>query len=155
MNILIVENNDIKYRMLKKWLDERFTQCVVERASSYQSGLKAIIKGGYDWILLDMTLPVYDEEGGMLAREQLTFGGQYILREMMRKGIKVKVIVVTQYRTFLRDGIRVTFEELRNELLENFGEFLSDCVFLKGIDQRWMSELEQQILKNDENNNNR
>lgn len=142
MNVLIIENSDIKFRMIERWLNDSFPESSVAHAKSYQSGLEAIDAGSHDWILLDMTLPVFDERAGIFVREQLTFGGRLILEEMMLNGIGSSVIVVTQYRTFARDGIQVTFEELRDELMEEFPEILRECVVIRGLDQTWMEIIE-------------
>lgn len=149
MNVLIVENSDIKFRMLERWLSEAIPECSIDHAKSYQSGLKAIETGYHDWIFLDMTLPVFDEKGGILVREQLTFGGRLILEEMFLNNITRNVIVVTQYRTFARDGIQVTFEELREELIEEFSDCLRECVVIRGLDQTWMEKIEHCIKAQD------
>lgn len=141
MKVLIVENNDIKFKMLERWLGESYSSCSVERAKSYQGGMAAIESDCYDWILLDMTLPVFDEKAGMFVREQLTFGGRLILEEMTLSKVRANVIVVTQYRTFSKDGAQVTFEKLRSDLMEEFSEVLRDCVVIRGQDQTWMDRI--------------
>lgn len=147
MNILFVEDNDIKFRVVERWLNERFPGNDLARAASYQSGVRAALKGGHDWVLLDMTLPVNDEQNGMLSREPLTFGGESVLREIARKKVKSRVIVVSQYKTFVRDESVVSFEQLRSELLAAYPDHVVDCIYLETGSMTWKVELEKYLQK--------
>jgi len=152
MKLLFIEDNDIKARLVIRWLNDNLQDATVVRKRSYQSGLREALSGGYDHILLDMSLPVYDEKSGVMGRDPLTFGGQYLLREMKRKKAEANVVVISQYKTFLQGNEVVTFEQLREELLRDFSTLLKACIYLKSS-STWKSELETYFGLNDENFN--
>ena len=100
MKILIVEDDENKRQHLVRYLREEFAALDVTERRSYQSGLKEILQGRYEAILLDMTLPTFDkspvESGGLLKH----FAGREILGQMERHGIKTPVIVFTAFDQF-------------------------------------------------------
>lgn len=145
MKILIVEDNDIKFNILRSWFEERFAGSDIQRASSYQSGVRSILKNEYDWVILDMTLPPADELSEVLNREPLTFGGELVLREVSRRKVKPRIIVVSQYKTFLRNEEAVSFEKLREELLSDYEELVVDCVRLEADRVDWKVAIEKII----------
>lgn len=141
MRILVIEDNDIKYSHVQSCLDEARMLLEIERAGSYQSGLRLLINGGpYGCVVLDMTLPVYDFEHGIVSANTLTFGGELILRESARRSLDARFIVLSQYDVFLREAKEVTFQQLRVELTSKYAQVLG-CVRLDTSSISWKREL--------------
>jgi CheY-like chemotaxis protein len=141
MRILIIEDNDIKYGLVKDCLSEIDQSIGTQRACSYQSGLETLSKDSFDFIILDMTLPVYDVAHSLVVMDVLTFGGELILRETERKNILAKFIVLSQYNTFIRKNKEVTFSELKTELMEKYGRSVLGCVRLDSSSVHWKNEI--------------
>lgn len=116
MNLLVVEDDENKRQHLIKCLNEKFPKLSIIERSSYQSGLKEILRGYCDVVVLDMTLPTFDkssvESGGLLKH----FGGREILGQMDRRNVKIPVIVFTAFDQFGEGASKKSLAELEEEL---------------------------------------
>src|SRR5690349_16359984 len=109
MRILIIEDDPIKLNALKSFVSDFSDKIYIDAKVSYQSGLYVLLKERYDLVLLDMQLPNYDIKSGEDGYKPRPVAGRDILRELKRKGIQTKVLIVTQYEGFGENGI---FESL-------------------------------------------
>lgn len=141
MELLIIEDNDIKYAHIVEFLNEIWSSVNVQRAASYQSGIEALVTKNFYLAVLDMTLPASDIHHSLVGMQVFTFGGQLILREAARKRIATRFIVLTQYDTFVRGDKEVSFEELRTELTAKYPHSLLGCVRLDSSSVSWKNEL--------------
>lgn len=141
MKILIIEDNDIKYSLVSEFLKESHPASSIRRAASYQSGIETLVTAVFDIVILDMTLPVSDIDHSLVGMNVFPFGGQLILREITRKRIKAKFIVLTQYDTFIREDEEVPFVQLRMELMQKYPDVVIGCVQLDSSSVNWKSEL--------------
>lgn len=151
MRLLIIEDDEPKMREMKNFIDSLnlkvdvlITQCM-----SYQSGLRSIILKTPDLILLDMSIPTYDRCGtDPKGGPPKPFGGRDILREVKRKMLNCKVIVVTQYAV-LKDSDKEekTLEELKTTFEENFPSHFLGTVFYKHSEDSWQEPLRSLIVK--------
>lgn len=145
MKILIVENDPNKSGQIELFLSEELgiPKENIEVKKSYQSGLETILSNNYDLLILDMSLPTFDitkeDDGG----ETLDRGGEVILQEMEREGIKIKAVIVTQYEEF--DD--VSLEEIDNSLKNEFSDFYLGCIYYNTIQMNWQNELKKIIDK--------
>jgi CheY-like chemotaxis protein len=145
MNILLVEDDENKREQILAFLKERLGQATVNIAKSLQSGLRSIIAGNVDLVLLDMTMPTFDigidEDGG---RPQ-PLAGQEILRQMDRRKISVPIIVVTQFDKFGDGSDSHTLEELDLHLQEAHETNYMGAVYYNVALEGWKEELMQMI----------
>jgi DNA-binding response OmpR family regulator len=141
MRALVIEDNDLKFELLACVLREHFHQCELIRACSYQAGVAKLVQENFGLVLLDMTLPVSDLELSPVGMEWLNFGGQLVLRECKRRKVSVKIIVVSQFKTFVRDNEEISFEQLRGEILEQHKELVAGCVYLDRVTDNWRQEI--------------
>ena len=146
MKILIVEDDDNKSKQISQCLLNNWEDCSIIIKKSYQSGIKEIVGETYDVILLDMSMPTYDitptEPGGRLR----LFGGEDILREMKRKKINGKGIIVTQYDSF-GEG-ETTLEELDIRLNKQFPSIYLGLVYYSASISNWADDLKYLINSN-------
>jgi CheY-like chemotaxis protein len=145
MKILIVENDPLKSSQIELFLQEiGLANSEINICKSFQSGLESILTKHYDFLILDMSIPTFDitemDDGG----ETLDRGGEIILQEMEREGIKIKALILTQYEEF--GG--VSLEEIDNTLKEEFPDFYLGCIYYNTIQVNWQNELKEIILKN-------
>ena len=106
--LLIIEDNDSKLNHLRQFCEENLKDYEVEDRRSYNSALSEVVHNGnsYDLILLDVSMNTYDISPEVSDGEQEPLAGSNILRFMKLRKIKVPVIVVTMYESFV-DGIKI------------------------------------------------
>jgi len=144
MNILIIEDDVNKSKqiadfMLSKQLGD------IEIAKSYQGGLKAILTGRYDLIILDMSLPTFDIKGRETGGPYRSYAGEEILSEMERKNIFCDVIVITQYENFGEGKDYMTLEQLRERLKKNYLQNYRSTIFYSAAEANWKEELDRTL----------
>lgn len=139
MRILIIEDDQNKLKQILEWFESETLNAVVEKRFSFQSGLKAIVQGGFDLVILDMSMPTFDispEETGGRPRP---FAGKEILMQLVRRNIKIPVIVVTQFDRFGESDINLT--QLTEELKKSYSRnFVGTVYYNPGINN-WKDDL--------------
>lgn len=143
MRILIVEDDDIKCELLSSFFKEELADLSLVRAASYQAGFSQLTTETFDLVLLDMTLPVSDLELSPVGMEWLTFfwGGELVLRECKRRKIEARIVVVSQYKTFIRDNEEVSFDQLKAEIAQQHNGLVLGCVHLDRAAENWRQEI--------------
>lgn len=149
MRILIIEDDNLKFDLIYEFLRVLLPNSLLTRAASYQSGIEQLLSRDFDLVFLDVTLPISDLEDSPVGMKFLTFGGEAILREIRRKGVPVKVLVITQYGSFVRRRNELVFDELKNELMLEYGDIVLGVIRLGRTEQTWKIEIED--ILNDEN----
>jgi len=147
MKILVVEDDEHKFRQVAEVLAQRLPQAQVIEAQSYRSGLGAAMAQHPDLVVLDMSLPTYDIGAGESGGRPKTFGGRFILRELRRKGIQCKVIVVTQFPRFGEGDESMTLAELDHELRAEFGAMYAGTIYYHPSQSDWRDELWRAIQR--------
>ena len=141
MKILIIEDDPNKADKLLDFLKENYSSSQVSLRKSYQSGIKEIFESEseFDLILLDMSIPTYDQDQGNFSGKPRNFGGRDILKEMKRYNLFSKVIVVTQYNEF--DGGSLSIKNLDNELSIKYSNLYQGYIYYKSGQSNWEKEL--------------
>lgn len=142
MRVLIVEDDDEKASRVSFFIQANYVVDDLRIARSFHSGLREIIEGGADFVVLDMTMRNYDksldEDGG----RPHPFAGREILRQMKRERISTPVVIFTQFDHFGDKENRMTLDELTKELERRFQNYLGTVYYHSGIDD-WQEELGQ------------
>lgn len=147
MKVLVIEDDDLKFELLSGFLKEVSPAGEIVRAASYQAGIAKLVEDAFDLVLLDMTLPVSDLELSPVGMEWLTFGGQLVLRECKRRRLLAKIVVVSQYKAFVRENEEVSFEQLRDEIIQQHQDLVVGCVHLDRSADNWRQEILNFISK--------
>lgn len=151
MRILIVEDDEPKSREMKQYLSSLpvFKTALIVNRMSYQTGMEEIMTHPPDLLLLDMSIPNYDissddQKGG----RPRPFGGRDILREVHRKHLPSKVIIVTQFAV-LKDTDREekTLEELKTTFEKDFPSHFLGTVFYRHAENSWQKPLNSLLEK--------
>ena len=141
MRILLIEDDQNKCEQIARFVGEEFLDAELVIRRSFQSGLKEAILSTPDLVLLDMTMPSYEvgprEPGGRERR----YAGREILRQLLRRGIRVRVVVITQYEQFEEGGETVRLPELVAELRAEYPENFIDAVFYQASNTTWVGQL--------------
>jgi CheY-like chemotaxis protein len=144
MKMLIIEDDEDKLKTLAEFIDFEFKGYEIEAAKSYNSGLKAIIKGNgvYDFILLDMSMPNYDispiePSGG----NPESFAGSELLAQMKLRGIRTPTVVVTMFDAFGDNSSKVSLSQLVEKLAEQFQPNFRGSVYYNPAEDGWRTSL--------------
>ena len=140
--LLIIEDNEAKLNRLRQFCEENLTDYEVEDRRSYNSALSEVVHNGknYDLILLDVSMNTYDISPEVSDGEQEPLAGSNILRFMKLRKIKVPVIVVTMYESFV-DGIKI--DKLDEGFREKYSEFYKGFVYYSLRNENWIKRLKE------------
>jgi CheY-like chemotaxis protein len=141
MKILIVEDDPNKLQHLEDLISSRKPDAEIISRRSYQSGLKEVLGTVLDLVVLDMTMPTYDVSSFEKGGRTRVYGGREILREIARRRLPTKVIVVTQFESFGEGAQRKTLDELCVELQRDFDVNYIGTVFYHPAQTEWRDNL--------------
>lgn len=152
MRLIIIEDDLNKATEISNYIKNNYNDIDIIVKRSYRNGLKEVIENDYDLILLDMSLPTYDitvdEPGGSFRH----FAGRDILKEIKRRNIHTKVVVVTQFEILGEGNNQITYKELDMQLLENYNENYFGLIYYNAGISDWMNALDNIIKGCIENN---
>tara|TARA_R110000744_G_scaffold143894_1_gene255884 strand:- start:2697 stop:3143 length:447 start_codon:yes stop_codon:yes gene_type:complete len=143
MKGLLIEDDQIKASKILDYIKEKNLTYTLVHRKSYQSGIKQIFDDSFDFILLDMSIPTYDQDTGNFSGKPRNFGGRDILKEMKRHKKYSKVLVVTQYNEF--DGGSLSIKELDTQLKEKYPKLYYGYIYYKSGQTDWQDNLQQFI----------
>ena len=139
MRILIIEDEKTKIERLRSFLED-FDVVFKE---SFQGGMSELKRAhqDYDFLILDMTIPMWDKGSNDLGGNYEQFGGERVLREMKRKKFYLPTVLFTMFDVFpLKEG-SITFDELNEVFLDKFKEFYKGAVYYDVIEDSWTTAL--------------
>lgn len=139
MKGLFIEDDPNKAEKVLNYLNENFHFIKIKLKTSYQSGLKEIFENEFDFILLDMSLPTYDQNITSSSGKPRNFGGRDILKEMKRYRKNSKVLILTQYNEF--DGGSISINELDKQLESKFINLYKGYIIYNSKRTEWQNEL--------------
>src|SRR4051812_46162759 len=111
MTVLVVDDDDHKRDVLVALVKEKVPFANVDEAKSYQHGMRSIEERHPDLIVLDMHMPTYVVSERETGGRPKVLAGREIIREIQRKRIKTRVVVVTQFETFGEGKEALTLQE--------------------------------------------
>jgi CheY-like chemotaxis protein len=139
--VLVVEDNDNKRSQILSFLRDSYPKLSISVARSLQNGLRMLKNDGIDFVILDMTLPNYDqgpeEDGGVIH----ALGGQEFLRKMKRAKIVTPVVVLTQFETFGTGENRLDLATLRMSLKDKYADICVDTIYYNSAVDAWKRQL--------------
>jgi CheY-like chemotaxis protein len=149
MRILLIEDDEEKSENIISFIEESFSYAEVETAKSFNAGLRALIRPNVaDVVLLDMSMPNFnptldDPSGG--APEH--FAGRDLLAQMKLRGIQIPTVVVTMFDLFGDNPNKMSFDQLENELREDYSPTFYGMVYYNSGQEGWKSSLRGLIEK--------
>lgn len=146
MNILIVEDDELKKKRLQTFVADLDFKVDVTYARSYKTGLRSLINGTFQLAILDMTLPTYDVEPGDDGGRPLSLGGRELLRQIKRRSINLSAVIVTGFDTFGEGVETFTLAQLEEDLRRDFSENYIGCVYFDGTTDEWEGQLREYLV---------
>ena len=143
--ILIVEDNNHKRDNVISFIKDIINNVIIDEAYSFTSGCQKAFAKDYDLIIIDMSLPTYDktttENGGKFR----PFGGREIARKIIRKKLKLKMIFITQYKSFSDKGRSKSLDALKDELKDEYGDQYISLIYYDSSMSIWKDNLQTAI----------
>ncbi len=136
MKILLVEDDGYKSTAIKQWIETEHQDADVELTVSYRDGCLAALKGGYELLLLDMSLPARTQKVGS-AKDTIVNGGELIIRELLDEKVPFKAVIITQYETFNGETIEAIDERMKLMC----GDSFYGCISYNSQDDSWKNNL--------------
>lgn len=142
--VLIIEDDLTKIMRLKEY----FSNDIITLEESYQSGVSELKKNykQYDFLILDMTIPLWEKGKNDLGGNYEQFGGEKILREMKRKDLVLPTILFTMFDVFPTNDGALTFDELNRKYERLFEGIYMGAVLFKTNEDNWIEKLDKLIL---------
>jgi CheY-like chemotaxis protein len=141
MVVLLVEDDDFKAADVKKVILEFVLNHQIENAASVTSALRALSRGKYELVILDMSLPTFDLSGPGGGGSPEGQGGIEVLRLAKRLSHDSACVIVTQYPDIEIDGKEVSLETASKLLSEKFGMKVVNCILYEFDSDHWRSQL--------------
>jgi DNA-binding response OmpR family regulator len=141
MKIILVEDDQNKLKQLQDFINRSVLHANISVRKSYQSGLSEILNSSADLVLLDMSMPTYDQTPTEPGGRNRAFAGKEILRKMNKRGKRFPVIIVTQFTRFGDGDQAISLEELKNDLEQLGYENYLGTIYYSAEASNWESEL--------------
>jgi CheY-like chemotaxis protein len=149
MKLLLIEDDDDKRIALEDFLRSMFSAVTIGTVRSFSSGLRQVINpsNNYDVVLMDMSMPNYDvtadePSGG----NPEPFAGRELLSQMQLRGISIPTIVVTMFDSFGDKGGKMSLEQLKQEMEDEFSPIYRGTVYYDSRQEGWKSALQNLII---------
>lgn len=142
MKVLCMEDQEDKYRHIKAVLSN-YSAIEVERKDNCQDGLVALLMNCYDYLLLDMSMPLANQNYKKECFDSLA--GESVLREIKRKRYKIKVILVTGFNDFEKENKITTLPELVSQIEKDYGDYYIGYIKYDSTSIEWQENLLKMI----------
>lgn len=139
MKILIIEDNLLKREKVVDYLQREHEADIVE-AASYNSGLVAAELGGYDLMVLDMSMPTFDRSENTQGGRFRSLAGKDIAAKLNKSGRLTPFVVLTGYKDFSFNSQNLSIEQI-HDLLCTFGAPYKGCVLFNSAEILWQEQL--------------
>ena len=116
MKIVLVEDDQNKLKQLQDFIARSAGGAEIVVRRSYQSGLSEILENSADLVILDMSMPTYDQTPTEPGGRKRPFAGREILRKMNKHGKRFPVVIITQFTRFGDGDQAISLEELTADL---------------------------------------
>lgn len=146
--VLLIEDEDRKISNIINLLtDEQISsQNNITIVKSYKSGLKEIINNNFNLLILDMSLPMFDEDGYSSNLFE-KFAGKKILSEMKVRKKLIPTILFTMFDHFGDQNKVISLNQINVELNKYFSDFYLGAVYFSSQNSNWQSEIKELIRK--------
>lgn len=143
--ILIIEDDKIKIERLNIFFSSE--EIIIKE--SFQSGLSELKNNwqSYDFLVLDMTIPLWEKGNNDLGGNYEQFGGEKILREMKRRKLFLPTILFTMFDIFPTKEGNITFNEVNSVFEKEFSDFYIGAVFYNSNEDNWQLDMTTLISK--------
>jgi len=113
----------------------------IEWKKTHQTGLMELREKTYDYLLLDMSMPICEDE---ISKDNFdSFAGKAVLKEIKRRRYLLKVIIITGFNDFIKGKELITLKELINEIQAEYAEYYIGYVKYDSTSIEWKKRLSE------------
>lgn len=156
MNFLLVEDEISKERNIVSFLQSHFGSAItISVARSINTAKVELKNKSFDYVLLDMTLPLFDNTDLLNSdsNEFDTFGGIAVLDEIDRRLLNSRVIVITAFDTLGQGHSQLSLGQITVDLKEEYPDNFIGSVYYNISSLTWKQNLERLITEDIEKHN--
>lgn len=146
--ILLIEDGDYKSKRVLEYLNDELKLSSVVLKRSYSSAVKELVEQQYDFVVIDMSLPTFDQKSGEISDDFRAFGGLDIARQIKRRKVDVRFVFLTQYQSLTDDSNSMTIDDIDRLAIEKYPNNYKGCIYYEHAGSSWKEELKQ-VLVND------
>jgi DNA-binding NarL/FixJ family response regulator len=139
--IILIEDDKKKIDDLIDFFKQSYNYSNLIVKQSYQSGMRELLSGKYDLLLLDMSIPTWDKSSSEPGGNYEKFGGYTILKELARKKRNIPTILITMFDDFGESDTSITLTQLNDALSAEFPTDFIGSVFYSSIGVKWRDNL--------------
>lgn len=141
MKILCMEDQIEKYKQIEAVIDKIDAEITWKKNCQY--GLMELRNKKYDVVLLDMSMPICDDEN--VTENFDSYAGMAVLREIKRKNYDLKVIVITGFSDFEKGSKLITLSELDSEIRKKYDNVYVGYVKYDSTSVEWQEKLKEKL----------
>lgn len=142
MRMLMVEDEVPKQRHISSFLNEVVRDLELQVAKSVNSAVECLEEQTFDLMLLDMSLPTFDQGNDESGGRPQGFGGIEVVREIQMAGVKCKIVVITGYEVFPKgDGGQLNIGQLKDDLEGEFKDLVVGVLHYNSAVDEWKTSL--------------
>lgn len=139
MNILIIEDNQLKREKIVNFITENYDATIVE-AASYNSGLTAAYDNDFDFMILDMSMPTFDRNESTQGGRFRALAGKEIANKLSKSKRLVPFVVLTGYKDFSVNAQNLSIDQI-HDLLATLGDVYKGCIVFDSTELLWKEKL--------------
>lgn len=144
--VLLVEDEAPKRRHISEHILTTFNRTQLDVAGSVTAAISKLEVSRYDLVLLDMTLPTFDQDEHEPGGRPQGFGGIEVIRYVSMADVFVPIIVLTGYEVFPGEaGTQMSIEQLSSMLGKEFGEGIIQVIHYSSAVDEWKKKLNSAI----------
>jgi DNA-binding response OmpR family regulator len=146
MKILIAEDNDDKASALRNFIENNFSNIFIDHAKALNTAFHKIRTNAYDLILLDMTMPSFENiDNADIDVTLKTLAGKDLINKMAYRKISAPIIIVTAFELFGRHDNIEHINSIASELKSMHPDIVKGCVIFDVQSNNWKAELLKEI----------
>lgn len=139
MNLLLIEDNDLKKEKILSFILESFPDINITTASSYNTAMTLALDNVYDLMILDMSIPTYEKNENNRGGRFRVFGGREIAQRLKKMEKLPNFLVLTGYKDFKNDIEKITFDQLA-EIMSKIDSSFLGMIHYESASSKWKSE---------------
>ena len=147
MKVLLVEDGKYKSDRVVNFLSQNYNFLDVDTSASYSSALKSLKSKSYDLAILDMSLPTFDNVESQNGGEFRTYVGLDLARQIKRKNVPIKFILLTQYKSLINNPKSDGLSDINSLAEGKYGDSYLGYIFYEHESNKWKEELGKVIEK--------
>jgi CheY-like chemotaxis protein len=142
MRMLMVEDEVPKQRHISSFLNEVVRDLDLQVARSVNSAVERLEGQTFDLMLLDMSLPTFDQDNDESGGRPQGFGGIEVVREIQMAGVRCMIVVITGYEVFPKgDSGQLNIRQLKDDLEGEFKDLVVGVLHYNSAVDEWKTNL--------------